>query len=196
MPDSVATIAAVMATTEEKNMPQEEEPQEQEEAEGSEINDDNGGPDAKSEADGPDDGKHDGDDDKDDRDASGKDGERGRKRMGKSTRWNIPKVALHALEDVFARDKFPSVETRKNLAAELKVTPRQVQVWFQNKRQRSIKPPGKAEEVEKMSVPQRQQHILNNSEDIKAALIHFGHNPAASIEATRAQREVRVLSLP
>ena len=67
-----------------------------------------------------------------------------RKRKGKSTRWNIPKHALSRLEKVFIEDKFPSVETRKNLASELKVRPRQVQVWFQNKRQRSAKPPVKA----------------------------------------------------
>lgn len=63
-----------------------------------------------------------------------------RKRKGKSTRWNIPKHALQTLEQVFTRDKFPTVETRKSLAVDLKVTPRQVQVWFQNKRQRSVKP--------------------------------------------------------
>ena len=59
-----------------------------------------------------------------------------KKRKGKSTRWKIPATALQMLEQVFTVDKFPSVETRKQLALNLKVTPRQVQVWFQNKRQR------------------------------------------------------------
>ena len=71
-----------------------------------------------------------------------------KKRKGKSTRWNIPKHALTTLEQVFTRDKFPTVDTRNNLATELKVTPRQVQVWFQNKRQRSLKPPVKASSTE------------------------------------------------
>lgn len=106
-----------------------------------------------------------------------------KKRKGKSTRWNIPKHALTTLEQVFTRDKFPTVDTRKNLASELKVTPRQVQVWFQNKRQRSLKPPQKAGSTEQ----QPPQQILSTSEDIKAALINFGSN---SVEATRAQREV------
>ena len=57
-----------------------------------------------------------------------------RKRKGKATRWKIPPTALQMLEQVFKVDKFPSVETRKNLAANLKVSPRQVQVWFQNRR--------------------------------------------------------------
>ena len=69
-----------------------------------------------------------------------------RKAKGKATRWNIPPHALQLLEKVFQEDKFPSVETRRTLAGDLKVTPRQVQVWFQNKRQRSVKPPIKAAE--------------------------------------------------
>ena len=69
-----------------------------------------------------------------------------RKAKGKATRWNIPPHALQILEKVFQDDKFPSVETRRTLAGDLKVTPRQVQVWFQNKRQRSVKPPIKAAE--------------------------------------------------
>jgi hypothetical protein len=77
-----------------------------------------------------------------------------RKRKGKSTRWNIPSSALSMLEQMFQKDKFPSVETRKKIATDLKVTPRQVQVWFQNKRQRSTKPPGR---------PSDTRSILNTS---------------------------------
>ena len=68
-----------------------------------------------------------------------------KKRKGKSTRWNIPAQALQILEQVFQKDKFPTVETRKKLSSDLNVTPRQVQVWFQNKRQRSVKPPAKGD---------------------------------------------------
>jgi len=77
------------------------------------------------------------DDDDEPEELDGADG-LGRKLKGK--RWNIPKNALQSLEQVFKSDKFPTVETRKNLAGDLNVTPRQVQVWFQNKRQRSVKP--------------------------------------------------------
>ena len=90
-----------------------------------------------------------------------------RKRKGKSTRWNIPSNALSMLEQVFSKDKFPSVETRKKIAADLKVTPRQVQVWFQNKRQRSTKPPGR---------PTDTRSILNTSVRAPSA----GLAPAAS----------------
>ena len=41
------------------------------------------------------------------------------------------------LEQAFAKDKFPNAKTRKELATECNMSPRQVQVWFQNKRQRS-----------------------------------------------------------
>ena len=44
------------------------------------------------------------------------------------------------LETASAKDKFSSIETRKALAADLKVKPQQVQVWFQNKRQREKTP--------------------------------------------------------
>ena len=86
----------------------------------------------------------------------------GRKRKGKSTRWNIPSSALSMLEQMFSKDKFPSVETRKKIAGDLKVTPRQVQVWFQNKRQRSTKPPGR---------PSDTRSILNTSVSCAEALL-------------------------
>ena len=53
----------------------------------------------------------------------------------KTSRWQVPAHALQTLEQVFAVERTPSGETRKQLAANLKVTPRQVTVWFQNKRQ-------------------------------------------------------------
>lgn len=88
----------------------------------------------------------DGEDDPECLEAGGADSASSKKqRKGKSTRWNIPKAALQTLEEVFKSDKFPSVETRKNLASDLHVTPRQVQVWFQNKRQRSAKPSSRAD---------------------------------------------------
>ena len=95
----------------------------------------------------------------------------GRKRKGKSTRWNIPSSALSMLEQMFSKDKFPSVETRKKIATDLKVTPRQVQVWFQNKRQRSTKPPGR---------PTDTRSILNTSVSSAEALLQslVSHPPA------------------
>eukprot|EP00967_Tisochrysis_lutea_P008764 scaffold10484_cov31-Tisochrysis_lutea.AAC.1 len=91
-------------------------------------------------------------------DAGGSDSASAKKqRKNKSTRWNIPKSALQTLEQMFERDKFPSVETRKKLAQELNVTPRQVQVWFQNKRQRSVKPPATR------NAPQGDRNYLSTS---------------------------------
>ncbi|KAJ2156053.1 Short stature homeobox protein 2, partial [Coemansia sp. RSA 552] len=44
---------------------------------------------------------------------------------------------LEVLNEVFASTSFPSTETRQRLARELGMTPRTVQIWFQNKRQAS-----------------------------------------------------------
>jgi len=41
---------------------------------------------------------------------------------------------LEVLENVYQQEKLPSSDLRKELAVKLKMTPRRVQVWFQNKR--------------------------------------------------------------
>mmetsp|Transcript_18231 Transcript_18231/g.37126 ORF Transcript_18231/g.37126 Transcript_18231/m.37126 type:complete len:225 (+) Transcript_18231:26-700(+) len=55
------------------------------------------------------------------------------------TRWHIDSSTLALLEKVFAFEQFPNMETRKQLGDELGVSPRQIQVWFQNRRQRERK---------------------------------------------------------
>ncbi|KAF9792483.1 hypothetical protein BJ322DRAFT_49631 [Thelephora terrestris] len=42
---------------------------------------------------------------------------------------------LRVLNEVYARTAFPSTEERQDLAGKLNMTPRSVQIWFQNKRQ-------------------------------------------------------------
>lgn len=54
------------------------------------------------------------------------------------TRWRILPSGQKLLEAVYAQTPLPSSETRDALATQLGATPRQVQVWFQNKRQRSL----------------------------------------------------------
>ncbi|KAJ2795695.1 hypothetical protein H4R21_005009, partial [Coemansia helicoidea] len=44
---------------------------------------------------------------------------------------------LEVLNKVFSTTSFPSTEMRNQLARELGMTPRTVQIWFQNKRQAS-----------------------------------------------------------
>jgi len=41
---------------------------------------------------------------------------------------------LEVLEKVYEKEKLPGSDLRKDLALKLKMTPRRVQVWFQNKR--------------------------------------------------------------
>ncbi len=52
-------------------------------------------------------------------------------------RWVLEPEDVMLLERVFALERCPGRELRTQLAERLKVRPRQVQVWFQNKRQRT-----------------------------------------------------------
>jgi len=51
-------------------------------------------------------------------------------------RWHVVQSELRILESVFESDPTPSRELREKLALDMGVTPRQVQVWFRNRRQR------------------------------------------------------------
>ena len=57
----------------------------------------------------------------------------------KMSRWQIGNGSLSVLEQVYSLDPFPGLDARRELAKQLNVSPRQVQVWFQNKRQRERK---------------------------------------------------------
>jgi len=57
-------------------------------------------------------------------------------RNGPRKRWKVQAEALAVLEAKFEHDRFPSVATRVAIAEDLQVNPRNIQVWFQNKRQR------------------------------------------------------------
>jgi len=57
----------------------------------------------------------------------------------KASRWQIGSQALIVLEQVYTVEPFPSLDTRRELSRKLNVSARQVQVWFQNKRQRERK---------------------------------------------------------
>ena len=54
----------------------------------------------------------------------------------KTARWVLSEDVRARMESVYSKQKFPSMALRENLAKELEVTLRQVQVWFQNRRQR------------------------------------------------------------
>ncbi|KAG8834681.1 hypothetical protein FRC17_007766 [Serendipita sp. 399] len=54
---------------------------------------------------------------------------------GKKRRSRATQEQLDILNGVYARTPFPTTAERAELAARLKMTPRSVQIWFQNKRQ-------------------------------------------------------------
>ncbi|OCH95091.1 homeobox-domain-containing protein [Obba rivulosa] len=57
------------------------------------------------------------------------------------------RAQLKVLEDVYTRDTKPNANLRKKLAQELDMTPRGVQVWFQNRRAKTKQQRKKAEAV-------------------------------------------------
>ena len=78
---------------------------------------------------------------------------------------------VNKLNEVFEQTFFPSSEVRLNLAMELGMTPRTVQIWFQNKRQ------GWRSEHNK-SVPRD----LNVQMAMAAAAVERGEVPLSIIE--------------
>ena len=71
-----------------------------------------------------------------------------RSHVSKAGRWIIDAPTLYLLEQVFKMERFPSQHMRQRLATDLKVSDRQVQVWFQNRRQRDRNDQRLAEESE------------------------------------------------
>jgi len=50
--------------------------------------------------------------------------------------WRIPRPVKNLLEEVYDFERHPSSELRRRLAVDCGVTPRQIQLWFQNRRYR------------------------------------------------------------
>ena len=59
-------------------------------------------------------------------------------RIGKSRRprWTPSEDAKALLETIFSADSFPTFTVRNQLAEQLGIDSRQVQIWFQNRRQK------------------------------------------------------------
>jgi len=62
--------------------------------------------------------------------------DRKRTRKGPWKRWKIQAKTLALLEAKYQHDRFPSRLARLAIAEDLNVSPRNIQVWFQNQRQR------------------------------------------------------------
>ena len=65
-----------------------------------------------------------------------------------------PPEAIAFFEEFYKTEPIPTLESRKRLAGEWGVTPRQIQVWFQNRRQREKNAALQAERESKEAVAQ------------------------------------------
>ena len=72
------------------------------------------------------------------------------------------------LEAVYAMEKLPDADLRERLSSYLQLSTRQVQVWFQNRRQRA-----------KTNGPKKT--VLSTSDQIMDALLDFSGDPAARL---------------
>ncbi|KAJ2790662.1 hypothetical protein H4R20_006979, partial [Coemansia guatemalensis] len=93
---------------------------------------------------------------------------------------------LKVLNDIYLKTAFPSTETRNRLARELGMTPRTVQIWFQNKRQASR---------------QRDGHHSRNTKSMAASMANvnsFGRQYTKSLSpsSSHSPSPVAVSSMP
>jgi len=72
----------------------------------------------------------------------------------KRRRHRTTKEQLATLEQIFrAGERLPGLSLRQKLAQQLNMTPRRVQVWFQNKRAKEKKSTGKIQEKHSLNSP-------------------------------------------
>lgn len=101
-----------------------------------------------------------------------------------NTRWHIDATTLAILEEVFLLDQFPNNDTRKRLGEKLEVSTRQIQVWFQNRRQRERKL-----KRSNSNLTQSTASPPGSSEDITAALAECGGTADQEEEAGEEEEE-------
>ena len=104
-------------------------------------------------------------------------------RRGVNKRWVLEPEDSILLERVFALEKCPGRELCQELATRLKVRPRQVQVWFQNRRQRTKSNAAKDTQPATGDTLQAANDAASRSEMLMKLLAHTGHPIATATPA-------------
>jgi len=85
----------------------------------------------------------------------------------RQSRWHITPEEQAKLEAAYLASPFPAAQLRASLAAQLQVSHRRIQVWFQNKRQKERKKMSKPPSGTKMGClawsPERQPPALESA---------------------------------
>lgn len=104
-------------------------------------------------------------------------------RRGVNKRWVLEPEDSILLERVFALEKCPGRELCQELATRLKVRPRQVQVWFQNRRQRTKSNAAKAATPAATDSLQEASDAASRSEMLMKLLASSAHPIATATPA-------------
>jgi len=102
---------------------------------------------------------------------------------GNSSRWILDAFDRAALEHAFRLDPFPNASARQQLGLELNVSPRQIQVWFQNRRQREkLQNAGRLPNTQRVEAPpedvsftgmKQKRDILHMLKDMRPAALQM-----------------------
>ena len=104
--------------------------------------------------------------------------------MPRAGRWQISHSERALLDDTLVRTDTPDVEERSSLAVLMGRTPRQVQVYFQNKRQRTTPPAHVASPVAALPVELVSLAVVNHSTLPEVGAEGAVHLAAAAFECS------------
>eukprot|EP01130_Rhizamoeba_saxonica_P013559 TRINITY_DN579_c0_g1_i1.p1 TRINITY_DN579_c0_g1~~TRINITY_DN579_c0_g1_i1.p1 ORF type:complete len:170 (-),score=37.51 TRINITY_DN579_c0_g1_i1:60-569(-) len=97
--------------------------------------------------------------------------------VSKKKRYRTSNEQRIVLEETFKTEKLPNIELREALAKQLNMTPRRIQIWFQNKRAKEKRLRIKAEKEIKKKNNAMSIECISNSSSVSPADCGYGTYP-------------------